>query len=183
MNCRTIPIQMQEITQVQLNQYGKQMRHEIYRITALFQKQKRSFAYPIRYLNDEISLPMRRMITDQAIQFFQLRMIHPEIKHLPYIICVPKECYTILPNSDELLLHLGVRRQRRTLSVTLRDANHISNYSSLSIFDSLYIQSDEQGERAIFMNHQCFLLSKLITYAKHLSSSPCQSSPNSTCAY
>lgn len=183
MNHRMIPIQMQETTQVQLNQYGKQMRHEIYRITALFQKQKRSFAYPIHYLNDEISLPMRRMIAAQAIWFFQLRMMHPEVKHLPYIICVPKECYTILPNSDELLLHLGVRRQRRTLSVTLCDATHLANFPSLSIFDSLYIQSDEQGDRVVFMNHQCFLLSKLITCAKRHSSSSCQSSPNSTCAY
>ncbi len=57
-----------------LHRYGKIMRHEIYRVAGVFLKEKRVFAFPYRYISNQIAWDCKQIVVEQATLLYQKRM-------------------------------------------------------------------------------------------------------------
>lgn len=76
----TINLNIDDEIKDQLHSYGKMLRHEIYRVTGVFQKEKRTFAFPYRFMNQAITDQGKRTVNEQAVLLYKKRCINPKEK-------------------------------------------------------------------------------------------------------
>lgn len=100
----------------ELRRYGKMMRHEIYRICGVFQKQQCTFAYPYRYMNDSLAWASRELLIKQAITLYDKRKEDPKAK-LDFIAIWAKQSYRLLYEESLLILNLGGGQRKREMMI------------------------------------------------------------------
>lgn len=104
----TLRIHAANVSKEQLRGYGKAMRHEIYRICGVFQKQRRTFAYPYRYMSESVAWDSRSYIVAAAKKLYEQRMQDPRAKS-DFIAVWPNHAYRIAHEQCMLVLTLAER--------------------------------------------------------------------------
>ena len=68
----------------QLQAYGRAFRHEVYRVSGVFQKEERIFAFPYRYISDTMTQLAKRQVVIEASKLYRIKQRHPYAK-LDYV--------------------------------------------------------------------------------------------------
>lgn len=76
----TVNLDIDDHIKEQLDSYGKILRHEIYRIAGVFQKEKRAFPFPYRFMNQTIPEQCKKIVIKQAELLYKKRCIKPKAK-------------------------------------------------------------------------------------------------------
>lgn len=99
----------------QLQAYGRVFRHEVYRVAGVFHKQQRVFAFPYRYLCDELDLHAKRQVVLAAARYDRAKQLSSHAK-LDYIAVWPSDALIL----DELSrIHFPLGRKEGVRSVII----------------------------------------------------------------
>ncbi len=75
-----LSLKVNDETETLLQEYGKLMRHEIYKVVGVFQKQGQIFNLPYRVISRQLDPSARHLVMKQAKLLYEKRCTNPDIK-------------------------------------------------------------------------------------------------------
>lgn len=99
----------------ELHTYEKGMKHEIYKVAGVFQKEQRIFAYPYRNISNVVSWDSKQNVIDEAVAYYKKKQKKHKAQ-LDFSSVWSKKSY-VLHEEGYLLLTLGRSQGAKVLNV------------------------------------------------------------------